>query len=151
MQLLLQAFAARSGRLLGGPRRLLSSAIGGPLHGPEHLLSSNVDWGQDLRYMKWDLANSRASVIGYCMFDVEKLGFKSAVDHLVKSDGAFQNRFLIVSAVLYHSPVHAWDPSVADFLANFVQDTATTHTVHHYLYSMYRIELNAQRSNISSN
>ena len=90
MQFLLQAFAARLGRLLGVPRRLLSSAIGeprcilqvlvaasfcwcvasslyvyphslsygnelvgGPRHLPEHLLGSNADWGQDLRYLKW--------------------------------------------------------------------------------------------------
>lgn len=28
-----------------------NETIGGPLHGPEHLLGSNVDWGQDLRYL----------------------------------------------------------------------------------------------------
>jgi hypothetical protein len=27
-----------------------NEAVGGPLNGPEHLLGSNVDWGQDLRY-----------------------------------------------------------------------------------------------------
>jgi hypothetical protein len=30
-----------------------NESIGGPLNGPEHLLGSNVDWGQDLRYLKW--------------------------------------------------------------------------------------------------
>ncbi len=30
-----------------------NEAIGGPLNGAEHLLGSNVDWGQDLRYIKW--------------------------------------------------------------------------------------------------
>ncbi len=28
-----------------------NEAIGGPLNGPEHLLGSAVDWGQDLRYL----------------------------------------------------------------------------------------------------
>ncbi len=28
-----------------------NEAIGGPLNGPEHLLGSNVDWGQDLPYL----------------------------------------------------------------------------------------------------
>jgi hypothetical protein len=27
--------------------------IGGPLNGPKYLLGSNVDWRQDLRYLKW--------------------------------------------------------------------------------------------------
>jgi len=27
--------------------------VGGPTGGPNHLLHSNVDWGQDLRYLKW--------------------------------------------------------------------------------------------------
>lgn len=26
---------------------------GGPKHGYEHLLGSNIDWGQDLKYLKW--------------------------------------------------------------------------------------------------
>jgi hypothetical protein len=32
-----------------------NEAIGGPLNGPTHLLGSNVDWGQDLRYLIWSL------------------------------------------------------------------------------------------------
>jgi hypothetical protein len=30
-----------------------NESIGGPLNGPKHLLGSNVDWGQDLRYVFW--------------------------------------------------------------------------------------------------
>lgn len=30
-----------------------NEVIGGPLNGPRHLLGSNVDWGQDLRYLEW--------------------------------------------------------------------------------------------------
>ncbi len=29
-----------------------NESIGGPLNGPEHLLGSNVDWGQDAAYVK---------------------------------------------------------------------------------------------------
>ena len=35
-----------------------SEAIGGPLSGPRHLLGSNVDWGQDLRYLIWSLSEA---------------------------------------------------------------------------------------------
>jgi hypothetical protein len=27
--------------------------VGGPLNGAMHVLGSNIDWGQDLRYLKW--------------------------------------------------------------------------------------------------
>ena len=30
-----------------------NESIGGPDHGHKHLLGSNLDWGQDLRYLKW--------------------------------------------------------------------------------------------------
>jgi hypothetical protein len=30
-----------------------NESIGGPLNGPKHLLGSNIDWGQDLRYLEW--------------------------------------------------------------------------------------------------
>jgi hypothetical protein len=30
-----------------------NESVGGPLNGAKHLLGSNVDWGQDLRYLKW--------------------------------------------------------------------------------------------------
>ncbi len=32
-----------------------NESIGGPLNGPDHLLGSNVDWGQDLRYVLWSM------------------------------------------------------------------------------------------------
>jgi hypothetical protein len=35
-----------------------NESIGGPLNGPKHLLASNVDWGQDLRYVR-QLLNAR--------------------------------------------------------------------------------------------
>ena len=37
--------------------------VRGPLHGPEHLLGSNFDWGQDLRYLLRDM-RSRTSKEG---------------------------------------------------------------------------------------
>ena len=30
-----------------------NESIGGPENGHQHLLGSNLDWGQDLRYLKW--------------------------------------------------------------------------------------------------
>lgn len=36
-----------------------NESIGGPLCGPQHLLGSNLDWGQDLRYLLWDDVRSR--------------------------------------------------------------------------------------------
>lgn len=100
MQLLLQSLGALWGRLLGVPRRILTSgvgdlqcifqmlvaasfcwcvasslwvyphslsyfneSIGGPLHGPEHLLGSCVDWRQDLRYLKWWQETTHAEIL----------------------------------------------------------------------------------------
>ena len=34
-----------------------NESVGGPLKGPKHLLGNNVDWGQDLRYLKWLLTS----------------------------------------------------------------------------------------------
>ncbi len=34
--------------------------VGGPTRGPRHLLGSNVDWGQDLRYLGWFLDELQA-------------------------------------------------------------------------------------------
>jgi len=36
--------------------------VGGPTGGPKHLLHSNVDWGQDLRYLKWYLTKCERPV-----------------------------------------------------------------------------------------
>jgi len=43
-----------------------NESIGGPLNGPKHLLGSNVDWGQDRRYLdcwlKGQRENNRVSI-----------------------------------------------------------------------------------------
>jgi hypothetical protein len=40
-----------------------NESIGGPLNGPKHLLGSNVDWGQDLRYLiSWDRLTERGQL-----------------------------------------------------------------------------------------
>ena len=44
-----------------------NEAIGGPLNGSERLLGSNVDWGQDLRYLNWWRVNNIGSS---CCLDV---------------------------------------------------------------------------------
>lgn len=43
--------------------------VGGPLHGSEHLLDSNIDWGQDLLYLKrWLDDHPQARPIGFAYF-----------------------------------------------------------------------------------
>jgi hypothetical protein len=38
--------------------------VGGPMGGPKHLLDSNIDWGQDLFYLKdWLDANGTKFVL----------------------------------------------------------------------------------------
>jgi hypothetical protein len=46
-----------------------NESIGGPLNGPDHLLGSNVDWGQDIRYLQWwfDGDVLRHSPCGACL------------------------------------------------------------------------------------
>jgi hypothetical protein len=54
--------------------------VGGPSGGPAHLLGSNADWGQDLRYLKWwiekhpDAKSLRLAYCGHC--DPIHLGLK---------------------------------------------------------------------------
>lgn len=60
---------------------------GGPHNGPRHILGSNVDWGQDLRYLKWwlkkhegDLKDSLICFGYYGSFDPTKVHFSSTYD-----------------------------------------------------------------------
>ncbi|MEM6484096.1 MAG: glycosyltransferase family 39 protein [Pseudomonadota bacterium] len=39
-----------------------NESIGGPIHGTKHLLGSNMDWGQDLRYVKSYIDQARLNV-----------------------------------------------------------------------------------------
>lgn len=51
--------------------------VGGPFHGPEHLLNSNVDWGQDVhRVRNWLNNNAKATplqFIPYCNYDIHAI------------------------------------------------------------------------------
>ena len=53
---------------------------GGPLHGHRHLLESNIDWGQDLMYLKeWLEQHPEASPLGlvcYSQIDPHSIGIK---------------------------------------------------------------------------
>jgi 4-amino-4-deoxy-L-arabinose transferase-like glycosyltransferase len=55
---------------------------GGPMGGPAHLLDSNVDWGQDLLYLKkWLHAHPEAQPLGlafYCCYDARHAGIDYA-------------------------------------------------------------------------
>jgi len=61
-----------------------NESIGGPLNGPKHLLGSNVDWVQDLRYLidwfdqqKENSAGELALVMDAGFLDVRSLGLIS--------------------------------------------------------------------------
>jgi hypothetical protein len=57
-----------------------NEAIGGPLHGVEHLLGSNVDWGQDLRYLaRWMQATPqrRVNLAYFGLFNPADVGFEA--------------------------------------------------------------------------
>jgi hypothetical protein len=44
--------------------------VGGPLYGSEHLLGSNLDWGQDLRYLlTWASFQSNSTSVSFENFD----------------------------------------------------------------------------------
>ena len=48
-----------------------NEAAGGPLNGPAHLLDSNIDWGQDLLFLKsWLQKHPRASPIGLAYYNL---------------------------------------------------------------------------------
>lgn len=54
-----------------------NESIGGPLNGPEYLLGSNVDWGQDLRYLRnWMLPASAKnySLYYFGLFNPQHIG-----------------------------------------------------------------------------
>ena len=54
--------------------------VGGPLSGHEHLVGSNIDWGQDLRYLKqWLKANPESRPLHFAYF-----GYLDPVDVGVK-------------------------------------------------------------------
>jgi hypothetical protein len=66
--------------LWGYPHSLsyFNESIGGPLNGAKHLLGSNVDWGQDFRYLKQELCHKdmrqgRVFVANSVMYDVGQL------------------------------------------------------------------------------
>lgn len=51
--------------------------VGGPEHGHEHLLGSNVDWGQDLRYFAWwqeEHPEAKPLYLMYQCFDSNDVG-----------------------------------------------------------------------------
>ena len=45
-----------------------NETVGGPLNGPKYLLGSNVDWGQDLRYLKWWTDREKRNTSGDTLF-----------------------------------------------------------------------------------
>ena len=64
--------------------------IGGPLEGPRHLLGSNVDWGQDLGYLKEWVEKRRASnrMARNTRLYVACFGYVSPTEFGIPNDGA---------------------------------------------------------------
>jgi hypothetical protein len=63
-----------------------NESVGGPVGGANHLLHSNIDWGQDLRYLKWwreahvtDLKGKRFYLAYDGLADPAQLGFVDAL------------------------------------------------------------------------
>jgi hypothetical protein len=88
-----------------------NESIGGPLNGPQHLLGSNVDWGQDLRYVRWT-GHGDSTFAYYGMFDPRNLGFSVVGDHpnsrniSVLPDRQFPGT-LVISVMLLAAPERA--------------------------------------------
>lgn len=83
-----------------------NESVGGPLNGPKHLLGSNVDWGQDLRYLEsWRTARSDLLPV--------HLAFFSSIN---PSDVGFRNtlpwpeRLLIFSQEMNFNGLKDWNP-----------------------------------------
>lgn len=71
-----------------------NETIGGPRYGHEHLANSNLDWGQDLLYLRdWLKAHPDAQPIGlayYGMFHPQSIGlrFSDAPGWIIEPEGA---------------------------------------------------------------
>ncbi len=67
-----------------------NESIGGPLNGPKHLLGSNVDWGQDWKYLAdWTRENSVHTVrcfAIYLPFNPRDLGVHIEIEQLSGTD-----------------------------------------------------------------
>jgi hypothetical protein len=80
-----------------------NESIGGPLNGPEHLLGSNVDWGQDLRYLKlWMSGYDNAIRDSFLGLDGAYSSVASAVGLINSSSLAPHSRNCIFSVNNFH-------------------------------------------------
>lgn len=83
---------------------------GGPIGGPNHLLNSNIDWGQDLLYLKrWMDDNPEKRPVGlayYGYFGPEHIGLEGTTEITNESD------IIAISVNLFHGyPWNARDGS----------------------------------------
>lgn len=66
----LVAAAASSLRIYPHSLSYFNEAAGGPLHGHDHLVDSNIDWGQDLLYLRgWLDSHPEARPLGLAYFN----------------------------------------------------------------------------------
>jgi hypothetical protein len=100
-----------------------NESIGGPLYGPRHLLGSNVDWGQDLRYLdQWFEREAKAGdlivvrlagsqLIIQRLSATARIGLKSAEFIAMLDSPRVDARpvLLGVSAMLLHNSPWKWE------------------------------------------
>jgi hypothetical protein len=93
-----------------------NESIGGPLNGPKHLLGSNVDWGQDLRFLGWwikDRPRKQTNGLAYLgLFDPADMGFADVLpidDKAGKRIAGAPGAFAISVNLLYGFPALARD------------------------------------------
>jgi hypothetical protein len=80
-----------------------SEAVGGPLNGSKHLLGSNVDWGQDLLYVKSASRELDVRVACLAMFDPRDVGLSG----LAGGDQLERGDLVAASKSLLNAPVSA--------------------------------------------
>ncbi len=119
-----------------------NESIGGPINGHKHLLGSNVDWGQDLRYLKWSSAATQLPLACMTIYDPRTLEFNCIgdVDFLINDH---EHSFLadelvvILSPLVWGSPKRVWVPQDAAALGRLKALAGTAHRKHRITYSLY--------------
>lgn len=81
---IISAIATVCGSILCFPHSLayFNQTVGGPSHGAEHLLNSNIDWGQDLIHLEhWSQANAEESAV-YLAYDGSLNPFDLQIEYI---------------------------------------------------------------------
>lgn len=113
--------------------------VGGPLNGAEHLLGSNLDWGQDLRYVQqWASKGgfTSARIAAICLYSPEDLGIMRDGLHCEDAKGVSVEwgrsyAFFLSKNTLHGDPFFTVDScdreGVEGRVAEFVRRTCVRH------------------------